>query len=203
MPTETVLDYITSMKSAAKRVNMSLDNLANAIIQGLKLEIRFIVLQNNCRTIDQIFDKRALFVQAPVDHAEQRRGDDDYYPRRRRQYSVSPVDNARDRRTTAQSSTSPGRYRRIDQSRSATPEADYRTLPPQRQYRDDRRTKPQRREWHLQPQNTRTPTAPTGPQTLYATSYNSWKGNCRFCGRKHQVGRQFCPCGKSTMSSVL
>jgi hypothetical protein len=237
MPTETVLDYITSMKSAAKRVDMSLDNLANAIIQGLKPEIKFIVLQNNCRTIDQISDtarvaevahsattssadqqakleskvdvlletvaklaanqssseKRVSFVQAPVDHAEQRRGDDDYYPRRRRQYSVSPVDTARDRRTTAQSSTSPGRYRRVDQSRSATPEADYRTPPPQRQYRDDRRTQPQRREWHLQPQNTTTPTAPTGPQTHYATSYNSWQGNCRFCGRKHQFGRQFCP----------
>jgi hypothetical protein len=236
-PTETVLDYITSMKYAAKRVDMSVDNPANAIIQGLKPEIRFSVLQNNCRTIDQIIEtahvaevahsattsspdqqakleskvdvlleavaklaanqasseKRVSFVQAPLVHAEQRRGDDDNCSRRRRQYSVSPVDTARDCRVTTPSPALQGRYRRVDQSRSATPEADYRTPPPQRPYRDDRRTPLQRREWHLQPQNSTTSTAPTGPQTHYSTSYNSWQGNCRFCGWKHQFGRHFCP----------
>jgi hypothetical protein len=53
-PNESVDDYVAAMQSAASRVNMPEDYLADAILQGLKPELRLFVLYAGVETIPEI-----------------------------------------------------------------------------------------------------------------------------------------------------
>jgi hypothetical protein len=55
-PTEPVDDYIAAMQTAARRVKMSQSSLADAIIQGLRPEIRLHVLHAGSETLEQILE---------------------------------------------------------------------------------------------------------------------------------------------------
>jgi hypothetical protein len=55
-PTEPVDDYIAAMQAAARRVKMAQSSLADAIIQGLRPEIRLHVLHAGSETLEQILE---------------------------------------------------------------------------------------------------------------------------------------------------
>jgi hypothetical protein len=55
-PTEPADDYIAAMQAAARRVKMSQSSLADAIIQGLRAEIRLHVLHAGSETLEQILE---------------------------------------------------------------------------------------------------------------------------------------------------
>ena len=55
-PQETVADYIAAMQEAATRVDMPEHYLADAIVQGLRPELRLFVLHSKASTIPQILD---------------------------------------------------------------------------------------------------------------------------------------------------
>jgi hypothetical protein len=55
-PTEPVDDYMAAMQAAARRVKMSQSSLADAIIQGLRPEIRLHVLHAGSETLEQILE---------------------------------------------------------------------------------------------------------------------------------------------------
>jgi hypothetical protein len=55
-PAEPLDDYIAAMQAAARRVKMSQSSLADAIIQGLRPEIRLHVLHAGSETLEQILE---------------------------------------------------------------------------------------------------------------------------------------------------
>jgi hypothetical protein len=55
-PTEPVDDYMAAMQAAARRVKMAQSSLADAIIQGLRPEIRLHVLHAGSETLEQILE---------------------------------------------------------------------------------------------------------------------------------------------------
>lgn len=53
-PTETVIDYITYMQDAARKINMDSTVLVNPLINGLRPELRLHVLHSGAQTVQEV-----------------------------------------------------------------------------------------------------------------------------------------------------
>jgi hypothetical protein len=219
---ESVNDYVTSMQTAARRIDMADNMLVDAIIQGLLPEIRLFVLQSGAEDLDEICQKAKVAEAARAatqnnsTHLEQLSTKIDTLlekiannPERKVTFSQSTV-AAEPGRSTNDSRPSRTDYRNRDISRSpsrspARPSASFdRTTAYQRQQspnfrRDDRGVPRPQTSWRP-PFRQQSPGASYGQPAPWrnntSTSYRPrFIGNnkCFCCGRDHARGRQFCP----------
>jgi hypothetical protein len=239
-PQESTDDYIATMQLMAKRIDMPQTSLIDAILQGLRSEIRLMVLLADTSSIHNILTTARA---AEAAHAADSKpiNDDSQYNERllavnnkldallqqlsttkstttesleRRvtfaQAAMSDVadgrDNSRQRRSTDRRSSSPASGRDFGRRQSVSPGRDDTRDMDQSGYNHQspggyRSTYGQESSWRQrQPTRGAIPTRRSSSylqQQQQQQQLSGWQGECHYCGRQHQPGRQFCPAANS------
>jgi hypothetical protein len=238
-PQETTDDYIATMQLMAKRIDMPQASLIDAILQGLRSEIRLMVLLADTSSIHNIlttaraaeaahaadskpinnddlrYNEGLITVNSKLDALLQQLSTKQSTTTENQemrvtfaQAAMSDVadgrDNSRQRRSMDRSSSSPASGRDFGRRQSVSPGRDNTRDVNQSVYQHPspagyRSTYGQESSWR-QPRPPTRGANPTRRSSIYLQQQqqlSGWQGECHYCGRQHQPGRQFCPAANS------